>query len=56
MSDFCLVVEGKSFATIRAHCPSVLPKVCVCVWGGGKGPRIFVCVGMHIICFSGVVL
>ncbi|KAL5467469.1 hypothetical protein EMCRGX_G031695 [Ephydatia muelleri] len=29
MSDFCLVVEGKSFATIRAHCPSVLPKLLV---------------------------
>lgn len=27
MSDFCLVVEGKSFATIRAHCPSVHQKV-----------------------------
>ena len=31
MGDFSLVVDGKSFAMIRAHCPDVLPKVCVCV-------------------------
>ena len=35
MSDFCLLVEGKSFGMIRAHSPGVLSKVCV---------RVYVCV------------